>query len=40
MYILLQGITWVEVKEAFEKAKMAIIPLEATSKHGSHLPDE
>lgn len=38
MYILLQDLTWVEAKEAFEKAKMAIIPVGSHEQHGPHLP--
>jgi len=38
MYILLQDLTWVEAKEAFEKAKIAIIPVGSHEQHGPHLP--
>jgi len=38
MYILLQDLTWVEAKEALEKAKIAIIPVGSQEQHGPHLP--
>ncbi len=36
--IRLEEMTWVEAKEALEKAKVVIIPLGAIEAHGPHLP--
>lgn len=38
MFILLQELTWVEAGKAFEKAKIAIIPIGSNEQHGPHLP--
>lgn len=38
MYVLLQDLTWVEAKKAFETAKIAIIPVGSHEQHGPHLP--
>jgi len=35
---LLQELTWVDAQEAFQKSKLAVVPVGSIEQHGPHLP--